>query len=105
MKKITYILVIIIFTMVITAPGCKKESNDENNVTKEQFVGTWQGILTFAATSESFTEQTTLTILQSGENLSGYLIINNDPEIQRRYLARSRSGTPPPNATNLKTCT
>lgn len=82
----------VILSVIITYTGCKKESNDENNATKDQFIGTWQGILTFDASSEPFTSQSTLTILQSGDNLSGYLIIHNDPEIQRLRLITLTNG-------------
>ncbi|NQV03576.1 MAG: hypothetical protein HQ542_13080 [Bacteroidia bacterium] len=90
MKKNSYLLVMIILSVVMTSIGCKKK-NDDNSTSKEQYAGTWQGTITFTG-GQTWTELATLTIRLSGENLLGYFSVQGDPEITRLRLITFANG-------------
>ena len=85
MKQISYVLVMIILSVVITSVGCKKKGDDAP--TKDQFVGTWQGAFTYTGSDGQVqTGQATITIRLSGESLLGYLSVEEDPLVYRFQL-------------------
>ncbi|MFC2101714.1 hypothetical protein ACFLS7_01850 [Bacteroidota bacterium] len=91
MKKISYLFVMIVLSVVITTVGCKKKT-DDNTSTKDQYVGTWQGTINFVSIDESYTEQATITIRLSGENILGYLIIHDEFNVDRLRLIIFENG-------------
>jgi len=82
MKKISYLLIMIVVCMIMTPVGCKKKSDDSNTSSIDQFVGTWQGPITFSGT-EVWDKMATLSIRLSDNVLTGFLTIQDDPDVSR----------------------
>ena len=90
MKKISYLLLMIIVSLVITSVGCKKKTDDDT-ATKEQYVGTWQGTYTYTG-DEPETGEATITIRLSQGNLLGYLALDDDLAVLRLRLTLFADG-------------
>lgn len=91
MKKISYPLVMIILSVVMTFVGCKKKNNDDNTANKDQYVGTWQGIIA-SIDDGKWSDTATVSIRLSGDNLFGYLTTAGDPEVSRLRLISFADG-------------
>jgi hypothetical protein len=90
MKTVYIYLIMLAVSMTVIAGGCKKK-NTEPADNRAQFVGTWQGTITFTG-GTGWTDQGILSVRLSGDNLIGYVTRVSEPVVMRLRMISFANG-------------